>query len=171
MQYHVRPTTDDGATVLAQVGGAVFGHSSIPFYRPPGQRRADPLPCGQYQLQRASLALAAILAQDGYVPRQFAFRGDRLAFSWGIVVLAAVAVAMLVVPSDADTHALIPLYSVGVFICFTLSQTGMVIHWRKERSPGWAIRGLVNGFGAVLTGVVFLVVADRQIRATARGWS
>jgi hypothetical protein len=95
------------------------------------------------------------------MPRQFAFRGDRLAFSWGIVVLAAVAIGMLFV-FKADTHALIPLYSVGVFICFTLSQTGMVIHWRKERSSGWAWRSLVNGFGAILTGVVFIVVATEK---------
>lgn len=95
------------------------------------------------------------------MPRQFAFRGDRLAFSWGIVVLAAVAIAMLYA-FNASVDALIPLYSVGVFICFTLSQAGMVVHWRKERSSGWAWRSLVNGFGAVLTGVVFLVVASEK---------
>jgi hypothetical protein len=95
------------------------------------------------------------------MPRQFAFRGDRLAFSWGIVVLAAVAIVMLYA-FDASVDALIPLYSVGVFICFTLSQAGMVIHWRKERSSGWAWRSVVNGFGAILTGVVFVVVASEK---------
>ena len=72
--------------------------------------------------------LAAILAEDGYMPRQFAFRGDRLAYSWGIVLLAAIAFGLLWA-FDGDTHALIPLYSVGVFLCFTLSQAGMVRHW------------------------------------------
>ena len=102
--------------------------------------------------------LASILAHDGYIPRQFGFRGDRLAFSWGIVVLGIMAVGMLIA-FHADTHALIPLYSVGVFICFTLAQTAMVLHWRSERGSGWVWRGAVNGFGAMLTGVVFLVVA------------
>jgi len=159
MHYGVM-ATDGGDTVLGQVGKAVFGDGTIPL--------------GLLQVSAALILflacntsfnafprLAAILAQDGYMPRQFAFRGDRLAFSWGIVVLAAVAIGMVAL-FHADTHALIPLYSVGVFICFTLSQTGMVIHWRKERSSGWAWRSLVNGFGAILTGVVFVVVATEK---------
>jgi amino acid transporter len=158
--YGVMATTDKGATVLGQVGAAVFGNGTVLFLL--------------LQISAALILflacntsfnafprLAAILAQDGYMPRQFAFRGDRLAFSWGIVVLAAVAIGMLAM-FKADTHALIPLYSVGVFICFTLSQTGMVVHWRKERSSGWAWRSLVNGFGAILTGSVFLVVASEK---------
>jgi hypothetical protein len=105
--------------------------------------------------------LAAVLAKDGYIPRQFAFRGDRLAFSWGIVVLALAAIGMLIA-FHADTHALIPLYSVGVFICFTMVQTAMVLHWWSEREPGWKWRAAVNGFGALLTGVVFFVVASEK---------
>ena len=86
--------------------------------------------------------LAAILAEDGYMPRQFSFRGDRLAYSWGIVLLAAIAFALLWA-FGGDTHALIPLYSVGVFVCFTLSQVGMVRHWlTANASPagagGWS---------------------------------
>ncbi len=157
MQYHVQPTLDSGATALAQVGGAVFGAGSIPFFVLQGSA-ALLLFLAANTSFNAFPRLAAILAADGYVPRQFAFRGDRLAFSWGIVVLAAVAVAMLII-FGADTHALIPLYSVGVFICFTLSQTGMVRHWFRERGSGWAWRSLVNGTGAILTGVVFVVVA------------
>ena len=72
------------------------------------------------------------------MPRQFAFRGDRLAFSWGIVLLAGVAAGLLVI-FGGDTHALIPLYSVGVFVCFTLSQAGMVRHWLAEREPRLAL--------------------------------
>jgi hypothetical protein len=158
MQYHVRPNSDNGATALAQVGSAVFGSGSALFFLLQGSA-ALLLFLAANTSFNAFPRLAAILAADGYVPRQFAFRGDRLAFSWGIVVLAAVAVAMLIY-FGADTHALIPLYSVGVFICFTLSQTGMVRHWFRERGPGWTWRSLVNGFGAVLTGVVFLVVAS-----------
>jgi len=157
LQYGVQATTAQGPTVLGQVGSAVFGDGNFLFVL--------------LQISAAMILflacntsfnafprLAAILAQDDCMPRQFAFRGDRLAFSWGIVVLAAVAIAMLYA-FDASVDALIPLYSVGVFICFTLSQAGMVVHWRKERSSGWAWRSLVNGFGAILTGVVFLVVA------------
>ena len=158
LQYHVRPTTELGDPVLAQIGKAVFGGSSILFYTLQASAALILFLAANTSFN-AFPRLAAILAADGYVPRQFAFRGDRLAFSWGIVVLAAVAIVMLVM-FKADTHALIPLYSVGVFICFTLSQIGMVKHWRKERSSGWAWRSLVNGFGAVLTGVVFLVVAS-----------
>ena len=159
VQYHVQPNNDNGATVLAQIGGAVFGGSMRPFFYVLQISAALILFLAANTSFNAFPRLAAILAADGYVPRQFAFRGDRLAFSWGIVVLAAVAVAMLV-KFGADTHALIPLYSVGVFICFTLSQTGMVKHWLKERGPGWTWRALVNGTGAVLTAVVFCVVAS-----------
>ena len=85
------------------------------------------------------------------MPRQFAFRGDRLAYSWGIVLLAAVAFGLLWA-FGGDTHALIPLYSVGVFLCFTLSQTGMVRHWLRVRERGWQWRLAINAFGGVLTG-------------------
>ena len=107
--------------------------------------------------------LAAILAEDGYMPRQFSFRGDRLAYSWGIVLLAAIAFALLWA-FGGDTHALIPLYSVGVFVCFTLSQLGMVRHWLRERDSGWRWRMVVNASGAVLTGVVLGVVDLREVR-------
>jgi amino acid transporter len=159
LHYGVRATDAQGATVLGQVGQAVFGNTILFYLLQISAALILFLACNTSF--NAFPRLAAILAKDGYMPRQFAFRGDRLAFSWGIVVLAAVAIGMLMV-FKADTHALIPLYSVGVFICFTLSQTGMVIHWRKERSSGWAWRSLVNGFGAVLTGVVFIVVATEK---------
>lgn len=107
--------------------------------------------------------LAAILAQDGFMPRQFSFRGDRLAFSWGIVLLAGIAFGLLFA-FNGDTHALIPLYSVGVFVCFTLSQTGMVRHWLAVRGPGWWWRAIVNALGGLLTLVVLLVVASVKFR-------
>ena len=97
------------------------------------------------------------------MPRQFAFRGDRLAFSWGIVLLAAIAFGLLFA-FNGDTHALIPLYSVGVFVCFTLSQTGMVRHWLAVREPGWWWRASVNAFGGLLTLVVLVVVASVKFR-------
>ncbi len=160
MNYGIQATSEKGATVLGQVGAAVFGDGALPFLiLQISAALILFLACNTSF--NAFPRLGAILAKDGYMPRQFSFRGDRLAFSWGIVLLAAVAIAMLFI-FHADTHALIPLYSVGVFICFTLSQTGMVVHWRKERSPGWAWRSLVNGFGAILTAVVFIVVASEK---------
>ncbi len=102
--------------------------------------------------------LASLLARDRFVPRQFANLGDRLVFSNGILVLAGLA-ALLIVMFGGETHALIPLYAVGVFISFTLSQSGMVRHWLTEKSPGWHHRLAINGLGAVVTGIVTLVIA------------
>ncbi|MFN8622522.1 MAG: APC family permease [Chloroflexota bacterium] len=102
--------------------------------------------------------LSSILARDGYFPRQFALRGERLAFNAGIVVLAGVSI-VLVVAFGGNVNSLIPLYAIGVFTAFTLSQAGMVVHWRKERSPGWRRSAAINGLGAVATGIVAVVFA------------
>jgi amino acid transporter len=104
--------------------------------------------------------LSSILARDGFLPRAFQFRGERLAFSGGIVVLAVIA-ALLLVLFGGRVSALIPLYTVGVFVAFTLSQAGMVRHWRRLRSEirGWGRRAVVNGVGAVTTGIVAVEVA------------
>jgi amino acid transporter len=104
--------------------------------------------------------LSSILARDGFLPRVFQFRGDRLAFSSGIVVLAAMSV-LLIAAFGGSVTGLIPLYTVGVFIAFTLSQAGMVRHWWRLRSndTGWRRRALINGVGAVTTGVVAVEVA------------
>jgi len=102
--------------------------------------------------------LAFFLARDHYAPRQFGKRGDRLVFSNGIIILAALA-ALLLILFHGDTHALIPLYAVGVFVSFTLSQAGMVRRWQVERTSGWRWRLAVNGIGAGLTAVVALVIA------------
>jgi hypothetical protein len=85
-------------------------------------------------------------------------QGDRLAFSNGIVGLSVFA-GILLVLFRGDTHALIPLYMIGVFVSFTLSQAGMVVHWRKLRGPGWRTSAAINGVGAIVTGIVLLVVA------------
>ena len=103
--------------------------------------------------------LLAILADDGHMPRQFALRGDRLAYSYGIVVLASLAAALIVI-FRGETHLLIPLYAVGVFIDFTISQSGMIRHWLRERSPGWRRRLSINAFGAALTATVAVIVTS-----------
>ena len=102
--------------------------------------------------------LASIMATDRFMPRQFAQRGDRLAFSTGIIVLAVVA-ALLILIYDASVTGLIPLYTVGVFIAFTLSQAGMVRKWLRDRGRGWLPSAAINALGASATGVVALVVS------------
>jgi amino acid transporter len=102
--------------------------------------------------------LSSILAKDRFMPRQFINRGDRLVFSNGVLVLAGLA-AILILIYDADVSRLIQLYVVGVFTSFTLSQTGMVLRWRRLRPPGWQRRATINTIGAVTTGVVLIVVA------------
>ena len=103
--------------------------------------------------------LASILASDRYLPSQFRYRGDRLAFSFGIGVLGVVALVLFVAFQGSVTN-LIPLYTIGVFIAFTLSQAGMVRHWWKlrEGERGWQWRAAINGVGASTTGVVAAVV-------------
>ena len=101
--------------------------------------------------------LASLLSRDRFLPRQFSSRGDRLVFSNGVVALGVFA-ALLVVVFDAREQAMLPLYAIGVFISFTLSQYGMVRHWLREREPGWQRSVLINGVGAVLTAVVLVVI-------------
>ncbi len=100
--------------------------------------------------------LSSILARDHFMPRQFAARGDRLAFSNGIIALAVVAAALIWL-FHGETSALIPLYAIGVFVCFTLSQAGMVMHWVRSHAPGWRWRAVLNGLGAAATAVVSLI--------------
>ena len=102
--------------------------------------------------------LSSILARYAYVPRQFANQGDRLVFSNGIMILSGFAI-LLVVIFRGDTHSLLPLYAIGVFVSFTLSQSGMVLRWLRRRDPGWHYRIWVNGVGAVVTFVVLLTLA------------
>ena len=101
--------------------------------------------------------LSSILARDGFMPRQMANRGDKLVFSNGIIILAGVSI-LLLVAFHGETHALIPLYAVGVFLSFTLSQAGMVRHWLKEERPA-PHHIVLNGLGALTTGIVTLVIA------------
>ncbi|MGE5138510.1 MAG: APC family permease [Rudaea sp.] len=102
--------------------------------------------------------LSSVLARDNFMPHQFSFRGDRLAFSTGIVALAAIS-SLLVVVFKGSVDSLIHLYAVGVFLAFTMSQTGMVIHWRKLRTPGWQRNAVINGTGAAMSAAILVVVA------------
>ena len=143
-------------TVIAQVAETVFGSGSIPFYL--FQSFTALL---LFLAANTSFAafprLAAVLGEDGFFPRQFALRGDRLAFSMGIVLLGLIA-ASLVFIAGGRTHALIPLYAVGVFIDFTISQAGMIRHWLRTRDRGWRYRLVINAIGCTATAIVAVVV-------------
>ncbi len=102
--------------------------------------------------------LASVLADDRFMPRQFSFRGERLAFSFGIIALALTSMVVLAAFSGSVTK-LVPLYTIGVFLAFTLSQSGLVRRWLRLRNPGWRISVLINGFGTIVTGTVLIVVA------------
>jgi amino acid transporter len=143
-------------TVIAQVAAVVFGGDSIGFYLFQ-TFTALLLFLAANTSFNAFPRLAAVLGMDGFFPRQFSFRGDRLAFSMGIVALGLIA-ASLVVIFGGHTHALIPLYAVGVFIDFTIAQAGMIRHWWRERTPGWRRRLTINAIGCVSTAIVAIVV-------------
>lgn len=161
--FLVMPTTEQ--TVLSQLGHHVFGNGAAYF--------ALQYSTFAILILAANTAfndfprLASILANDRYVPRQFGARGDRLAFSNGILALGAVA-AVLLSMFGGDTNALIPLYAIGVFICFTLSQAGMVVHWWRGRDDGWKWRAALNGLGALATALVTLIQIATKF--TEGGW-
>lgn len=102
--------------------------------------------------------LISVMAKEGYVPRQLSMRGDRLSFSNGILFLSAVA-AFLIVIFNADVTSLIGLYAIGVFISFTLSQSGMFFKWVKNKGEHWLVKAVINGFGALVTFIIVIVIA------------
>jgi len=159
-QFGLTPNEMTHETLTSQLGRTVFGGGS-PLY---------------FVLQVATtliLILAAntsfadfprlssILARDRYMPHQFSSLGDRLVFSNGIFTLALASSALIVL-FGGETTRLIPLYAVGVFLSFTLSQTGMVVRWFRLRTPHWQIKALLNGVGALVTGIVVIVIASTK---------
>jgi amino acid transporter len=149
-------TPNDQETVISQIAAAVFGRNGMYFLIQIATMLILVLAAN------TSFAdfprLSSILARDGFMPHQFAHRGDRLAFSYGIMVLAGLSIVLLVA-FGGQTDALIPLYAVGVFTAFTLSQAGMVVHHKRMKQRGWRTARLINGFGAIFTGVVAIVIA------------
>src|SRR5271165_4496283 len=141
-------------TVLAQLTEASLGHNFV-FYAI-GLITTVLLALAANTSFGGLPVLAALLAKDNFLPHMFALRADRQVHRYGVVVLAILAAALLVA-AKGDTQALVPLFAVGVFIGFTLSQFGMVRHWRAERSRGWKSRAVINGFGAVLTALTTII--------------
>jgi len=146
----------DEETVVSQLARAVFGGGPLYYYLQGVSTLILILAANTAFADFPRLAF--FMSRDGYLPRQFGNRGDRLVFSNGVVILAVIA-AGLVVVFHGSTHALIPLYAVGVFTSFTLSQTSMVRRWLRTRPDGWWWRVAVNGIGGATTAVVLVVVA------------
>jgi hypothetical protein len=153
--YHIIPSEHE--TVVSQLARGVFGGRGVPYYLVQAATMLI-LVLAANTAYADFPRLASILARDRYLPRQFMNQGDRLAFSNGILGLSAFA-ALLLVLFAGDTHALIPLYMIGVFVSFTLSQAGMVVHWRRLGGAGWRTNAAISGVGALVTAVVLLVVA------------
>src|SRR5262250_2692601 len=142
-----------GITYLAYDFGIIPGGAETVVSKIAHRVWGDGVP--YYLVQTATLL---ILARDRFVPRQFSNQGDRLVFSNGILILSGFAILLIVV-FQGDTHALLPLYAIGVFISFTLSQGGMVRRWLSLREKGWRWRVWINGVGALVTAVVLLTLA------------
>ena len=145
-KFHVAPSTTE--TTLAQLTAAAVGKNFL-FYAI--QLITTVLLALAANTSFGGLpVLASLLARDNNLPHLFRLRADRQVHRYGVVVLAVFAAILLVV-ARGDTQALIPVFAIGVFVGFTLSQAGMVRHWREQRGDGWAVRAFINGLGAVLT--------------------
>jgi len=154
-QTQIRVNEESVQTVVAQIADTVF-QGGFMFYVVQVMTAGILILAANTAYQDFP-RLSSILARDRFMPHQFMNRGDRLVFSNGIFILSTFAVALIVI-FDANLTRLIQLYLVGVFMSFTLSQSGMVVHWRRLKDAGWRRKILINGFGATVTGIVFCVV-------------
>ncbi len=156
LAHHLEPYPSEKVTVFAQMGKQVFGDNVVFWVLQ--LTTAGILTLAANTAYADFPRLSSIIARDGYLPRQLANRGDRLVFSNGVLVLAGVAM-VLIFAFGGKTNALIPLYAVGVFLSFTLSQWGMVKHHQKEREPHWKRGVAINGVGAFATAIVTIIIA------------
>lgn len=159
-QYGAVPLEQSEAgyeTVVSQIARGVFGGTNAAYYFMQFSTIAI-LVLAANTAYSDFPRLAWFMARDQYMPSQFMFRGDRLAYTFGIVTLGVLGIGVLAI-FDGETEKLIPLYAVGVFTSFTLSQTGMVVRWTRMREPGWQSGRILNGLGAAATGIVAIMVA------------
>ena len=152
----IRPDASEIETVNSMITRSVVG-AGTPFYYFVQLTTAFILMLAANTGFTGFPRLASVLANDRFMPRHFADVGSRLAFNTGIVVLAVLA-AMILAAFGGSVNALVPLYTIGVFLAFTLSQSGLVRRWRRLRNPGWRLSMAINSFGAVVTGTVLVVV-------------
>lgn len=182
LAHQIQAVPSESETVISQLGRVVFGNGSI-LYLAVVAGTALILLMAANTSYADFPRLAALHAGDGFLPRQLTYRGGRLVFNWGVVTLAILA-SLLVVVMNARTTALIPLYAIGVFLSFTISQAGMVVRLRKigRLKPGekvegletimeydkhWRLKSLISGFGAVCTGIVMLIFAITKFTSGA----
>jgi amino acid transporter len=156
LAHHLQPFPSEKVTVFAQMGKQVFGDNFVFWFLQ--LATAAILTLAANTAYADFPRLSSIIARDGYLPRQLANRGDRLVFSNGVLVLAGMAV-LLIFAFGGKTNALIPLYAVGVFTSFTLSQAGMVVHHRRVQEPHWKRGVVINGVGSFATAIVTLIIA------------
>ena len=164
LAHHLRPFPSDKVTVFSEMGKQVFGNNFVFWFLQ--LATAAILTLAANTAYADFPRLSSIIARDGYLPRQLANRGDRLVFSNGIIVLGGLA-SVLIVVFGGKTDLLIPLYAVGVFTAFTLSQAGMVRHHLKLRETNWRRGVVINGSGSVATALVTIVFAITKLKEGA----
>ncbi len=168
LAVHMHALPSDSVSVVSEIARATFPAGSpgaVFYYLVQGLTFAILVLAANTSYQGFP-RLSAILARDRFFPRQFVNLGDRLVYSNGIIVLAGVA-SLLIWAFKADVNALIHLYVIGVFTAFTLSQAGMVRYWRRQRTPARQRSAVINGAGAVATGIVALLVVETKFLAGA----
>ena len=153
--YHIIPNAN--VTVIAMIAEAVFGNGTLLFYLVQVTTAVILTMAANTAFADLPLLLS-ILARDGFVPRQFMSRGSRLSFSNGILLLFFLSAA-LVIYFHASSHLLMPLYAVGVFLSFTLSQAGMFVRWVKRKEDKWKHKAFINRAGMVITGITCIIIA------------
>ena len=153
--YHIIPNAN--VTVIAMIAEAVFGNGTLLFYLVQVTTAVILTMAANTAFADLPLLLS-ILARDGFVPRQFMSRGSRLSFSNGILLLFFLSAA-LVIYFHASSYLLMPLYAVGVFLSFTLSQAGMFVRWVKRKEDKWKHKAFINGAGMVITGITCIIIA------------
>lgn len=157
--YHTVPNSN--FTVVSQIATQVFGGGSLMYY-------IIQVTTAFILIMAANTAFAdlplllSLMAKDGFAPRQFTKRGKRLSFSNGIILLFTAA-ALLIIIFKSETHLLLPLYAIGVFVSFTLSQTGMFTKWIREKKSGWRHKAVINGIGALVTLTVVVILVITKI--------
>ena len=154
LHFHILPLGE--VTALSQIAELIFGRTPAYYYIQITTMLI--LYLAANTAFNGLPPLLSILARDGYMPRYLGLRGERLNFSNGIILLSIIA-GLLIVLYQGDTEHLISLYAIGVFISFTIAQSGMVVHWRRKKSHRWLGRAILNAVGAVVTGIVVLIIA------------
>ena len=155
--YHAYPNSQ--VTIISQVASQIFGYNFM--YYTVQITTAFILIMAANTSYADFPLLLSLISKDGYAPRQFSKRGTRLSFSNGIVLLTTAA-CILVILFKADTHLLMPLYAIGVFISFTLSQAGMFKKWFTQRTSGWRHKAFINGLGTVVTALTVIIIGSTK---------